>query len=409
MRIRDRLPQRQPVELESSELSDFIRKVRGNSVGALDDATIEAIVEMTGASSDLVRLSIANSTINTRQNLLDQSRAVFMSMDPTVRRLATVAWLALVVAGLTAFSAVFGDRSSFLSMASILISMVAIHSALTQPSPKLAMFAGGAFGGVALLGHALFLALLDLLPFRTPQGPPAGVFVVSMIGGALGSLLLHRGYQKFLGAVGFRTASDDRMALLKQMVQIQDQLREHEREIAFLSLDIVGSVRLKEGANVLSVEFTFSEYHQFVERIVARNNGRVHSTAGDGITCAFENSIDAFRASRQIQSGLFEFNSFRNRLSEPIRLRGGIHFGTIIPHGPNSTDVNFSDVIDFAAHLQKVCPVGGIAMSEAAAESLGPDSSLLTDTIEVDGRVGRVWIPVSSVAPMPLPNGPATI
>lgn len=406
MRLRDRLALRNPNDLESSELSQIIRQVRGASVGVLDDATIDAIVEMTGTSPELVRLSIAKSSLNGRNNLLDQSRAVFMSMDPTVRRLATIAWLALVVAGLTAFSAVFGDRSSFLSMAGILITMFAIHSSLTQPTPKLAMFAGGAFGGLAVLGHALFLALLDLLPFRTPSGLPPGVLVISMIGGALGGLVLHRGYQKFLGAVGFRTASDDRMALLKQMVQIQDQLREHEREIAFLSLDIVGSVRLKEGANVLSVEFTFSEYHQFVERIVARNNGRIHSTAGDGVTCAFENSADAFRASRQIQSGLFEFNSYRNRLSEPIRLRGGIHFGTIIPHGPNSTDVNFSDVIDFAAHLQKVCPVGGIALSEAAVENLGPESSLLTESIEVDGRVGRVWLPVSNVAQMAISSGP---
>ena len=71
----------------------------------------------------------------------------------------------------------------------------------------------------------------------------------------------------------------ERQELLKQLVDIQDKLRSGEQEVSFLSVDIVGSTRMKQMADPLSVEFTFTEYHKFVE-MIARRSGDVVASQG---------------------------------------------------------------------------------------------------------------------------------
>ena len=76
-----------------------------------------------------------------------------------------------------------------------------------------------------------------------------------------------------------------------------------------------------------SVDDSFRRYFESVERTVGRYGGRVHSTAGDGVTAAFDHPQQAFGAAKNIQAGLLELNAFRNKIGEPIVLRQGIHTG----------------------------------------------------------------------------------
>ena len=196
---------------------------------------------------------------------------------------------------------------------------------------------------------------------------------------------------------------------------LQDKLRTGEQSISFLSLDIVGSTKIKAAADPLSVEFTFTEYHHFVDRIVKQHGGKVHSTAGDGITCAFEHPQQAYMAARQIQSGLVELNAFRNKTGVPLVLRAGVHTGNVVvPPGEDITKVNFAHVIDMSAHIQKVCPPGGIAVSEVSSRLIpGGGATIGQELIESHDIKAFVWKPRAitpdlQLAPPPMPQTETT-
>ena len=69
-------------------------------------------------------------------------------------------------------------------------------------------------------------------------------------------------------------------------------------------------------------------------------------------------------------------------------------------------------VIDVAAHLQKVCPPGGIAVSDAAALHLpGGPASVGVEKVRAADVAGTIWLPkhavraLSDSAQPPVPEG----
>lgn len=388
------------------DVAELVRRLRITSPDALNEEAVLAISEVTGKSPELVRLSIAATTPTQKASV----RQTVLTMDPKVRQYAIAAWLASMAALLTVIGMMTRDRSSIFPMVTLLLQGAGAYVAITASDSRTAGALGALFGVVNVLGISLFLGIADLIPrLNVPNGPPPPMVIVGGLIGMLVGTLGRAVYRTIVDRSKKQDDAENRHELLRQLVDIQDKLRAHERTVAFLSLDIVGSVRIKEGSSALAVEFTFSEYHRFVEAIVAKNGGEIHSTAGDGVTCTFETSAMAFRAARQVQAGIHEFNAARNRLSAPIQLRAGIHFGTIVPYGPASTDVNFSHVIDLAAHFQKECPPGGVALSQAAAEGLGFELELLGDSLTVDGVPGRVWMPRVRLEPsLPSADGVVT-
>jgi class 3 adenylate cyclase len=66
----------------------------------------------------------------------------------------------------------------------------------------------------------------------------------------------------------------------------------------------------------------------------------------------------------------------------------------VLPEAGDVQSVNFANVIDVAAHIQKACPPGGIAVSEAAATQLpGGPSSVGSEWVETPESKGVVWLP----------------
>ena len=95
----------------------------------------------------------------------------------------------------------------------------------------------------------------------------------------------------------------------------------------------------------------------------------------------------------------------------PIQLRIGVHSGSVnTPDKDDIKSVNFAHVIDIAAHLQKVCPIGGVAVSEAAAQFIqGGAAAVGTETAEASGVKAVVWQPrqvvrvAAAAEPPPVP------
>ena len=82
---------------------------------------------------------------------------------------------------------------------------------------------------------------------------------------------------------------------------------------------------------------------------------------------AFDDAQAAFLAARTIQSRVADFNAHVSRLKDPFRLRIGIHCGEV---SGNLDEVEFTAVLDIAAHVEAASQVGGIAVTESVVDQL---------------------------------------
>ena len=170
-----------------------------------------------------------------------------------------------------------------------------------------------------------------------------------------------------------RLRQNDPAALMAEMVRIEWLLSNKATDVCVLVVDVARSSQMKAESDPLESEYSFREYHRFVETVCATYGGHVHSTAGDGAVVAFHDVRRAFEAGRSLQTEVEGFNRTQNRLAVPFRLRVGIHVGHV---AAELNKVQFTEVIDLAAHAQATAPVGGIAVTEAAAASLDKSTLL---------------------------------
>lgn len=154
-----------------------------------------------------------------------------------------------------------------------------------------------------------------------------------------------------------------RQELLAQMIEIQRRLEGERIRQTFVSIDVVNSTEMKRSADDLVVEYSFNQYRQFVEGVVAAEGGVVQSTAGDGTMAMFSDERAAVRAALRMQNELPKFNAEHNRLPRLFHIRCGVNAGEVaIPHG---TPIGYlqSAVIDRAAALQKSAQPDDIVVS----------------------------------------------
>ena len=371
-------------------------RLKEQNGGELDDAAILAVSEATGATPEYVRLAVRLLPAQAKkQSAVQEVRSVFLTLEPDVRRnviavlLGTMCALMNVLATYTSGEAFFGA-----------VYLIALGAGLWNLSiskdGRIAAFAGAFFGGTYFLASSLFVFLTSLFFKGYHFDQPASFLLIPyLLGGSIGGLILQKSASRFHKRLGIKDPAQERQELLRQLVQLQDKLRSGEQSMTFLCVDIVGSTKMKALADPLSVEFTFTEYHTFVETAAKRYGGKVHSTAGDGVTCAFEHPQQAFGAARNLQTGIVELNTFRNKIGVPIVLRAGLHTGSV--NAPTPEDIkslNFAHVIDIAAHLQKVCPPGGIAVSVASTKFMqGGESSIGMKRVQTDEVEAIIWEP----------------
>lgn len=376
------------------------RRLRESAGGELDDSAILAVAEATGAPVDYVRLAVQSLPEERAANPVHRVKASFLAFDHDVRRYVMSGIMAVAVGLLLTISVLLGDTSGFAGTLAILAMFAAAWNCAVSRSPKAAVFAGMISAGLGFLMVTLFTFLFGLLPQVPSSGPSPAFILLFLPAGALVGALSYAvgGWVRKL--LGLRDPAQERQELLHQLLEIQNRLRSDEKFVTFLSVDIVGSTRIKAESDPLSVEFTFNEYHKFVEAVAFRHSGRVHSTAGDGVTVAFDDPKHAYSAGRALLAGLFEFNAFRNKLGRAIEIRAGLHTGSVLAPGQDIKSVNFAHVIDVAAHMQKVSPVGCLVVSEATATYIpGGRSAVGEETVETQDVRGIVWRPRSHIEP----------
>jgi len=179
-----------------------------------------------------------------------------------------------------------------------------------------------------------------------------------------------------------RLQKNDGATIVAEMLEIQWRLEEDATSVTVLVIDAAKSTAMKVGADPLDVEYSFREYQMWLAECCAGFGGRIHSVAGDGAVVAFSDGLSAIGAARRIQTDVTRFNAALNRLPKPFRLRLGLHAGRV---AGDLNDVQFTEVIDIAAHVEDIAPVGGIAATEAVIAHLGHDG-FLPLAREIDGQ-----------------------
>ncbi len=376
------------------ELLSLASKLRSET-GTLDDEAIAAVSEATGAPIEYVRLAVLSQERSLPEqqgikSIKGRSRSFYLSLDPIVRTYVTSGYLAMAASLSSVLGDGLGDRGGLWGILLLLAALGGAYNSAVAKDKKTATLAGAVFGGAYVVGWALLGSISNYVFDSGIGGPPPPVLLVFAAVGAFVGHVAHKAWNRRRHS--FDDPADERRRLLSQLVELQDKLRSGEQTMSFLSVDVVGSTRMKELADPLAVEFTFSEYYRYIEQIIGKYQGTLHSTAGDGVTLAFEHPWQAFQAARNIQSGLVEFNQYRNRIGIPLSVRQGIHHGTVVPQGDGIQSINFALVIDIAAKLQKAAPEGGVAVSMPAAGMLpGGRISVGEEVIRVDNLEACIW------------------
>ena len=120
---------------------------------------------------------------------------------------------------------------------------------------------------------------------------------------------------------------------------------------AILFADIVGYSSMMQEDEQKAVE-KINHFRDILEVIAGELNGKIIQYFGDGCLVLFGSSTDAAEFAKLLQADLSE---------EPmVPARVGIHMGDVLVHDENV----FGDVVNIAARLQTLAPVGGIYVSE---------------------------------------------
>lgn len=382
------------------EVVDLARRLRDSLGGDLDDDAIHAVAEATGAPIEYVRLAVQSLPVEKTTTPLERLKSSFLAFDHDLRRYVMAGVLGCVYGILASFSRASSDLKSLAGTLAIFVIFGMVWNSIVARSTKSSSISGAIASSVAFFSVSLFSTLISLLPGVQPSGPSPGFLLLFMPVGFFSGLSAFYVGGWLRKILGLKDPVKERQALLQQLLDIQDKLKSDEKFVTFLSLDIVGSTMIKAENDPIFVEFTFNEYHKYVASVASKFSGRIHSTAGDGVTVAFDDPKNAFAASKAIMAGMFEFNSYKNKTTKPIELRGGLHTGSVLAPGQDVTSVNFAHVIDIAAHMQKAAPNGCLGVSDTTATYIpGGRESVGTEVLETQNVRGVVWRPRSRIEP----------
>ena len=124
---------------------------------------------------------------------------------------------------------------------------------------------------------------------------------------------------------------------------------------AILAADMVGYSRLMEADESGTLARLKTHRVELVDPAIAKNNGRLIKTTGDGMLVEFQSVADAVQCAAEIQRRMAR----RNADVSPARwlqFRIGINLGDVIV----DDDDIFGDGVNVAARLQEAAAPGGV-------------------------------------------------
>jgi adenylate cyclase len=134
---------------------------------------------------------------------------------------------------------------------------------------------------------------------------------------------------------------------------------------AVLAADMVGYSRLMGIDEVGTLARLRTHRIELIDPAIAKNNGNIIKTTGDGMLVEFQSVADAVRCAVEVQERMARRNSDVAE-DRQIQFRIGINLGDII----FQDDDIFGDGVNIAARLESLAEIGGICISSAVYDQV---------------------------------------
>jgi len=196
--------------------------------------------------------------------------------------------------------------------------------------------------------------------------------------------------RSLLGRMGIKR-EDERDKLLRELASVKKRLDDTKQRLAFLSVDIVGSTRIKVGQDPLTSEHLFREYRILLEKIFKKFRYRAASWTPDGVMACFPQVDLAYGSAKELLRALPAFNAERNHTNMPVQVRCGLNAGDV--HYDDSTPLELlsSRVLDITGHLQKAALPDSVMLTEEVYKEIRDKTGLLPTVNDVDGYKVYSW------------------
>jgi class 3 adenylate cyclase len=183
----------------------------------------------------------------------------------------------------------------------------------------------------------------------------------------------------------------NRQELLKVFAETKKKLDTFGREVAFLAIDVVGSVGMKAGEDPAAVQYDFEEYRKLVERIFRARGVLKTAWTPDGVMACFAHVEDACQAGKDVIKSLKAFNRDVKVSKADFSVRCGVNAGLVYFDDSTPLETISDRVIDVAGHMQKHAEPDTVLVARKIIEPLRQLEEFTHTTQVVDGYEASVW------------------
>jgi class 3 adenylate cyclase len=184
-----------------------------------------------------------------------------------------------------------------------------------------------------------------------------------------------------------------RAELLRAFAEAKKNLDALGREVAFLSIDVVGSTAMKEREERAAVEYDFTQYRKLVEAVFLEQGVLKSTWTPDGVMACFQDIEHAVHAGKDVILRLEDFNKSVKLIRQNFQVRCGVNAGYV--HFDEATPLEeMSDrVIDIAGHMQKHAEPNSVAVARKVIEPMRNTDGFEPTANVVDGYEVSRWKP----------------
>ena len=182
-----------------------------------------------------------------------------------------------------------------------------------------------------------------------------------------------------------------RAALLEILGETKKKLEMMQRDLAFLSIDVVGSTDMKIGEEKTQIELDFREYKKFIDAQIAAQGALTAAWTPDGVMICFPTADAAVTTAQNVINGLQAFNRNVKKIRANFRVRCGVNAGRVYYDRSIPMEQMSDHVIDVAGHMQKYALPNTVALGKPALTQLTRRDGIKPSGKEVDGYEVYQW------------------
>jgi class 3 adenylate cyclase len=183
----------------------------------------------------------------------------------------------------------------------------------------------------------------------------------------------------------------NRQELLKVFAETKKKLDTFGREVAFLAIDVIGSVGMKAGEDPAAIQYDFEEYRKLVERIFRARGVLKTAWTPDGVMACFAHVEDACQAGKDVIKSLKVFNRDVKVTKADFSVRCGVNAGLVYFDDTTPLETISDRVIDVAGHMQKHAEPNTVLIARKIIEPLRQLQEFTHTSQVIDGYEASVW------------------